>query len=76
MKNTVSPYVGKHHLCCRCQHSVAVNQQQVFPILVTWEIKVHSPNSIGVDHSTFQGQPCYSLPVELTYLLPINHVFT
>jgi hypothetical protein len=61
---------------CHCQHSVAVNQQQVFPILLTREITVHSPDVISVDHSTFKGQPCYSLPIELTHPLPISHVFT
>ncbi len=62
--------------CCPRQHSVAVNQQQVFSILLTREITVHSPDVISVDHSTFKGQPCYSLPIELTHPLPISHVFT
>ena len=62
--------------CCPRQHSVVVNQQQVFSILLTREITVHSPDVISVDHSTFKGQPCYSLPIELTHPLPISHVFT
>ena len=62
--------------CCPHQHSVAVNQQQVFSIPLTREITVHSRDLTNVDYSTFKGQSCYSLPIELTHPLPISHVFT
>ena len=76
VKDTANPYGGKHHLHGRCQHSVPVNQQQVFPILLTRGITVHSPDAVGRDHSTLKGQPCYSLPIQLSHLLPISHAFT
>ena len=76
VKDTTNPYVGIHPLYSRYQHSVAVNQEQVFPILLMREIKVQSPGLISVDHSTFNSQSYNSLAIELTHLLLISHVFT